>query len=238
MKYQSFASNPLFASTGPSPDDVKQGYIGDCYLLASLAAIAKVNPTIIKNDITDGKDGTYTVKFTTAARKPEMVRVDADLPVWSNGQLAYADLGSQNCTWVAIVEKAYAEFRTHSHSYASIDGGWMTDAFGALGLASKSVYSAATTKALSTLLITATKTRQFATFATGDVITDGAPLIADHAYEIDSVACDKKGNVTSIRLRNPWGTDGAGNDGKNDGYVTITATQAMHCMSGIVTAHA
>jgi len=237
MKYQNFAADPLFSAAGPSPDDVKQGYIGDCYFLASLSAIAKVKPSVIQSDITAGGDGTYTVKFMTG-KKAELVRVNADLPVWPSGHLAYAGLGAQNCTWVAVMEKAYAEFRTHSHSYASIDGGWMTDAFGALGLASKSVFGAATSKQLMNVVSTATKTRQFATFATGDAITDSAPLLADHAYEIDSVNYDAKGNAVSIRLRNPWGIDGAGNDGSDDGYVTITAAQALHDMSGIVTAHA
>jgi hypothetical protein len=237
MKYQSFANDPLFSSTGPSPDDVKQGYIGDCYFLSSLASIAKVNPTIIRNDITNVGDGTYTVKFMTG-KTPQYVRVDADLPVWSDGQLAYAGLGKDNCMWVAVMEKAYADFRTHAHSYESIDGGWMSDAFGALGLPARSIFAAASTKMLMNLISTAVRTKHFATFATGDAITDGAPLIADHAYEIDSVNYDAKHAAVSVRLRNPWGVDGVGNDGNNDGYVTITAAQALHDMSGVVFAHA
>lgn len=237
MKYQSFASDPLFSAAGPSPDDVNQGYIGDCYFLASLSAIAKVNPSVIRKDITSGGDGTYTVKFMLRG-KAQMVRVDSDLPVWPDGNLAYAGLGAQSCTWVAVMEKAYAEFRTHSQSYASIDGGWMTDAFSALGLRSASVFGFANSKVLMNVVRVVTRTRQFATFATGDTITDGAPLLGDHAYEIDSVNYDNKGTPVSVRLRNPWGVDGVGNDGNDDGYVTITATQALHNMSGIVTAHA
>lgn len=237
IHYKSFADSPLFSTAGPKADDVKQGFIGDCYFLVSLAAVAKMNPNIIRNDITAGSDGTYTVKFMVG-KKAELVRVDADLPVWANGQLAYAGLGAQGSTWVAVMEKAYAEFRTRSRSYASIDGGWMTEAFGALGLASKSVFRAATSTALMTLVNTAVKTKDFATFATNSVIIDGAPLVANHAYVIDSVQYDAKGKFVSIRLRNPWGVDGAGNDGANDGYVTITATQAMKNMSGIVTARA
>jgi hypothetical protein len=167
-------------------------------------------------------------------KTPEYVRVDSDVPVWSDGQLAYAGLGKDNCTWVAVMEKAYAEFRTHAHSYASIDSGWMTDAFGAMGLPSRSIFTAASSKALMNLIVAAVKTKQFATFATGDTITDGAPLIADHAYEIDSVNYDARHNAVSLRLRNPWGVDGVGNDGNNDGYVTVTATQALHDMSGVV----
>jgi hypothetical protein len=243
ITYKSFADAPLFSSAGPKPDDIKQGYIGDCFFLSTLASVAKISPNIIRNDITTGADGTYTVKFMTAAKRPEYVRVDADLPVWSGiggggGNLAYAGLGAQGSVWVAVMEKAYAEFRTHSHSYASIDGGWMTEAFSALGLASNSVYWAANSTSLMNLVNAQVKAKHFATFATGDTITGDAPLIADHAYEIDSIQYDAKGRPVSIRLRNPWGVDGAGHDGADDGYVTITAAQMLKNMSGVVVAHA
>ncbi len=37
-------------------------------------------------------------------------------------------------------------------------------------------------------------------------------------------------------VRNPWGIDGAGYDGANDAYVTVTAKQALDSMLGIVSA--
>ena len=53
-------------------------------------------------------------------------------------------------------------------------------------------------------------------------VPNGAALIGGHAYTVDKVNVDATGKVTSVVLRNPWGVDGAGNDGKNDGYVTIS----------------
>ena len=49
---------------------------------------------------------------------------------------------------------------------------------------------------------------------------------------------DASGNVISITLRNPWGVDGAGNDGNNDGYVTITPAQAFAGYLGVTVANA
>jgi WXG100 family type VII secretion target len=46
-----------------SPNDVAQGQIGDCFLMASLAAIARSNPDVIRNMIKDNGDGSYTVTF-------------------------------------------------------------------------------------------------------------------------------------------------------------------------------
>jgi WXG100 family type VII secretion target len=46
-----------------SPNDVSQGQLGDCFLMASLAAIAQSNPDMIRNMIKDNGDGSYTVTF-------------------------------------------------------------------------------------------------------------------------------------------------------------------------------
>ena len=51
----------------PGTDEIKvrlysQG-LGDCFLLASLSAIAAVDPKAIEDAITDHGDGTYSVRF-------------------------------------------------------------------------------------------------------------------------------------------------------------------------------
>jgi hypothetical protein len=35
-------------------------------------------------------------------------------------------------------------------------------------------------------------------------------------------------------MRNPWGADGAGSDDANDGYVTLSAADALRGMSALV----
>jgi hypothetical protein len=235
VSYTSFAGDPLFSSAGPSPNDINQGDLGDCYFLSTLSAVAKVDPALIRKDIVNNNDGTYTVDFTSGSGvKP--IRVTADLPAYSDGQLAYAGLGAGHSLWVAIFEKAFADFRTAAKSYASLSGGWMAEVFSGLGIKSQSTFATASAAALGTLMAKDLNANDAATFATGDTIQDGAPLIADHAYEINAINVDASGHPVSVQLRNPWGVDGAGNDGDNDGYVTMTITQAYDNMSGIVVA--
>ena len=76
-------------------------------------------------------DGTVIVQLNKNG-KAVYVHEDESLPV-SNGSLAYAGLGAQNCTWVALMEKAWTYVRTSTASYASINAGWMDEADAALG---------------------------------------------------------------------------------------------------------
>jgi hypothetical protein len=62
---------------GISVDDIEQGSLGDCYLIATIASIAKTNPGFITNMITDNHDGTYIVRLYDAG-SPRYIRVDAD----------------------------------------------------------------------------------------------------------------------------------------------------------------
>lgn len=234
MAYASFAANPLFASAGPSEDDVVQGDLGDCYFLATLSAVAKIDPWRIRQSIVDMGDGTYLVQMQKG-KSTVFLREDAQLPTWDGSSLVYADLGAQGSTWVALMEKAWCGVRTPANSYASIDSGWMDEAFNALGSPAQSTYSTANGAALLTLIQKQLQLGKAVTFAT-DTAPHGAPLLDGHAYTVDAINVDSKGNPTTLRLRNPWGIDGAGDDGHDDGYVTLTATQAFQAFLGLVSA--
>ncbi len=60
---RAFSNNPLFPSTGPSANDVRQGACGDCYLLAELGAIAQDSPSTLRQNIVDFNDGTYGMRL-------------------------------------------------------------------------------------------------------------------------------------------------------------------------------
>jgi hypothetical protein len=223
-RYASFASRPLFSKYGPRADDIYQGAIGDCYLLASLGAVANTNPQLIRDRVADLGDGTFAVQFTSGGATA-YVRVDADLPVSSAG-LLYAKLGRQGSLWVAIVEKAYAFFRSGAGSYASLDNGFMADVYDHLGLRNGSLFSASSAQSLLQRLQADLADGRAVTMGTrGD--TGDVPIMGAHAYMVDSVVTDSSGRITHLRLRNPWGTDDFAGHGPSDGYILLTAEQAM-----------
>jgi hypothetical protein len=227
IKYKSFAGDPLFGPAGPTIDDVTQGYVGDCFFLSTLSSIVKTDPALIRNDVVANGNGTFSVKF---AGKTETV--NADLPVWPDGQPAYAGLGAGHSLWVAITEKAYAIYRSGSTAtYKSINGGWMGQAFAAFGLKSDSTFTEVDTKALANSIAADLAAGDFVTFGTKSSVQTGSPFVAAHAYEVDSVTA-VNGVVTTITLRNPWGSHTG-----DDGYMTVTPFDAMSAFGGIVTSH-
>ncbi len=233
ITYDNYADHPLFGTNGPTADDVSQGYLGDCYFLASLSAVAKVDPMEIRQTVADLGDGTYAVHFHRDS-KDVYVRVNADLPSWSQGNLAYANFGANGSLWVAVIEKAYALFRGSTASYGSIESGWMSEAFDALGLDSSSVF---TTRSLTSQIDRFLKQGKAVTYATENVPANSG-LISDHAYSVDHVVRNLRGHITAVVLRNPWGVDGAGSDGVDDGYVTVSARDLKTAFSGLVVADA
>lgn len=218
-----FANNPLFSTDGPSKSDVRQGHLSDCYMLAGLAAIAMDNPDAVRQHIVDFDDGTYGVRMGDS-----FYRVDADLAVQTSTSTtpAYASLGKQNSMWVAIYEKAWAHYRRGANTFASIEGGWSVEinrAFGSTSAGQRSFGSFHSATALAEEIANRCGGREAVTLGLSS--GSGAPLFLHHAYTVVSVVRDFSDRVVTITLRNPWGIDGAGNDGNDDGYVTVTPRQ-------------
>ena len=95
-------NEPLYGATGPSASDVNQGYLGDCYLLGSLAEVAIQDPSAITSMITNNGNGTYGVRFYDDG-VARYVTVDAQL---ANGGSKF---NSGANLWASLVEEAYAE---------------------------------------------------------------------------------------------------------------------------------
>ncbi|MSQ00419.1 MAG: hypothetical protein EXR71_00830 [Myxococcales bacterium] len=101
----------------PKGTDTAQGAMGDCYFIASMAAVANANPQTIKEAIKyNAAKETYTVRFYEeshgGAAKPVYIEVDAYLPTSQGDRAdpAYAgDAGGK--LWPAIMEKAYAKWK-------------------------------------------------------------------------------------------------------------------------------
>jgi hypothetical protein len=138
---------------------------------------------------------------------------------------------------VGIFEKAYTFFRGGG-TYDGIDHGSGRNGFDAFGLTSAGNIFAAGNGTQTLLNIRAAlNSGKIVTLETQDpAITGGAPLVSDHLYVVDRVNTTQifvplvglVDVVSSVTLR----FDGAGNDGNNDGLVTVTAAQVQaNCLS-------
>jgi len=102
--------------TDPKGKDTAQGALGDCFFIASMAAVANSAPNVIKEAIQyDPKSGKYKVRFyedTGYEMKPVWVEVDAYLPTEAGNRQDPAYAGDPGAPlWPAIMEKAYAQWK-------------------------------------------------------------------------------------------------------------------------------
>ena len=90
------------------PNDIKQGQLGDCYFLSSLAALAEI-PVRIERIFLQ-KERHQTGAYGLAMCKNgvrQAVLVDNHIPV-KNKELVYSRANGKE-TWVLILEKAWAK---------------------------------------------------------------------------------------------------------------------------------
>lgn len=125
----------LFATEGEpclfkhvSPRDIEQGYLGDCWLVSSFAAIAeypdRVRSLFKQHELT--ADGRYDIRlYDPLAEEWQVVTIDDRLPYWQrpgkHGTLCFAKPTKENEFWTCLLEKAVAKF---VKSYHRIDGGF------------------------------------------------------------------------------------------------------------------
>ncbi len=132
--WQDFTAGKAFLQGGTDkhavdPNDVAQGSLGDCYLLAGMAAVSRASPDAIQKLIKDNGDGTFDVTLhirKNAWSKPVPVTktVDARLAVKNPDNPLYAKTGDKTAQgtemWPALIEKTLA---MHKSSYDAISGG-------------------------------------------------------------------------------------------------------------------
>ncbi len=225
--YYNYSTRPLFLD-GPEASDIRQGSLGDCYFLASLASLADTDPQTLRQMIAPMGDGTYGVRFFRDGA-PVYLRVDGQLP-GSRVAPAYAKLSPEGETWVALAEKAYAQFRTGSNSYTSLSGGWMDPVY-------QAVTGQATTRVMGSASgLAATLASYLAAghaVSAGTWSTTSGPVIGSHAYAVRAV--ETSGGETYVTVYNPWGFDGKGTDSNpDDGLVRLTLAQFQTDFSAVV----
>lgn len=111
----------------PSPGDVDQGGLGDCWLLSSLCVLAGF-PELVRRLLVAWGNGLYVARLCYAGEW-RLVNVDDRLPCRSDGSLAFAQPAPNGAFWVCIIEKALAKL---FGSYAALENGTASEALGVL----------------------------------------------------------------------------------------------------------
>lgn len=104
---------PLFDGI-PSVHQARQGALGDCWLMATMAAIAHKRPQFIQDQVCkevqteDGKRAFEVTIFRSYDNAEQKIYVDDTLP-HKNGKLRLGHPGKgQQAIWAAVIEKAVA----------------------------------------------------------------------------------------------------------------------------------
>jgi LysM repeat protein len=195
---------PLFSGK-PTASEVRQGQYGDCYYLASIAAVAAKYPDLIQNMIKPygGANGGYTVKFRDGTSF-DVTHQEINSAI-ASGRGAATGRGGD--TWVVVLELALQKKDPN---------------FATAGLASEvlplitggSAYNSKPADMPASLMLTLFGEKKLVMTASADpnasvalgtkyglAVQNGA--IVAHAYSVTSVY-EKNGQVM-VQLRNPWG---------------------------------
>jgi hypothetical protein len=221
-------TGPLFINE-PSPLDVAQGNIGDCYLPSAVAAVANVRPEAIKNMMKQNADGTYTVTFKERSWsgnvKDVPITIDGDLYVRSWGGPVYgATTGSNEATememWWPLLEKAYAQYKG---SYDAIGNGGSAGTVMSAMLGLQTSYVSLGSKSQTTqdrawnAIKSQIDNKLPAALGTGDEEDRyrNTGIYGDHSYSV--LGYKEENGKRYVKIRNPWGESEPSGNGANDG---------------------
>lgn len=209
--------DPKFVSGGRSRFDVRQGELGDCWLLAAVANLAMyedlLNQVIPPNQEFNrpGYCGAFRFVFWRFGEWVEVV-IDDRLPT-RNGRLIFMHSVDQDEFWSALLEKAYAKL---FGSYEALRGGSTIEALEDFtgGLGESYDLRGKEPKDFSKILSKcfARQTLMSCSISADPQVVEARQsngLIKGHAYSITSVAevNRRSGKIQLIRIRNPWGNE-------------------------------
>ncbi len=196
-----------------SVNDLFQGNLGDCFLIASIGELAIEDPTAITNMIQSNGNGTETVtlyeaaggtrpRFSTTQFQPVQVTVTNQFPNYTVDSTPGQDVvGNEKAIWPQVLEKAYAKL---NGGYAAInEGGYPVIAMEEL--------TGHHATSISPAKLTLSRLESYV--SAGDLVVMDTRnrsklpdnLLGDHAYMFEGVTMS--GSTPMVHLGNPWGTD-------------------------------
>ncbi|CAH8528468.1 unnamed protein product [Heterobilharzia americana] len=220
LRPHEICSNPEFISDGASRFDVRQGELGDCWLLAAIACLSmhkKLFEQVVAIDQSFDKEycGLFRFHFWHYGEWKEVV-VDDRLPTYQ-GSLVYIHSTEKNEFWSALLEKAYAKL---SGSYEALKGGTTSEALEDFtgGISEMFELKKDTPANLLSVML---KSQELCSLMACSIQADPKQfeaklpngLIMGHAYSVTAVKMldislpDKSGKIPLVRVRNPWGDE-------------------------------
>lgn len=211
--------DPKLFIGGASRFDVKQGELGDCWLLAAVANLTlskRLFYQIVPSDqgFGDNYAGIFHFRFWQYGRWVDVV-IDDRLPTFY-GRLVFMHSEEKNEFWSALLEKAYAKLHG---SYEALKGGTTCEAMEDFTGGVSEIYDL--TKAPPNLCNIMLKAYQRGSLMGCSLEPDPNEvearcdngLIRGHAYSVTRIKyCEintprVSGKIPLIRIRNPWGNE-------------------------------
>ncbi|KAF9998251.1 hypothetical protein BGZ65_006232 [Modicella reniformis] len=202
--------NPVFFLKGVSPDDIKQGSVGDCWFVASLAVISNIPGLLqqlcVKRDEQVGvygfiffKDGDW---ISTVVDDQIFYKID---PQTHRRLLYFSSCHEERELWLPLMEKAYAKIHG---DYESLTGGYTSEGIEDLtgGTASMMFSGDILDKKLfweKEMLQVNKSTLMGCSINYEDEDPEKYGIQAGHAYSVLNVA-EYQGERL-VHIRNPWG---------------------------------
>lgn len=189
---------------------VAQGYVGDCYYLAGIAALAELPERLDYNLITKSKNAAGLISLNVWVRgiQTQLV-IDDSIPFYGS-EPAFADIGTDQSLWGPIFEKAWAKI---NGNYEITNGGFPSEAstfLTGVPSASYQVKGVLSASALWNIVSPADDKNYIMSVWTdsgSDTTTCDYNLPCGHAYtlikKIEATLADGS-KVRLYQIRNPW----------------------------------
>jgi len=206
----------IFDKTGPKLSNVSQGNLGDCYLMAGLAAIVKTHPKLIEGVFVG--PGTlsqykalsiYQLRFLVDG-KEDIVAIDDIIPMQRHfGGFAgftphFAGFNDGKNAWPLLIEKGFAKI---AGSYLAISSGMLSESFKALTQAPVDQYQKVTgtlwmESPISQFINEALQNNWPIAAGTAPNWNEKIGTADGHAYAVLGLAV--KENQQAVQIYNPW----------------------------------